>query len=84
VRGSCTFKSNQNTNDSRRGTLLLSGENYTHAELYTGIERIVRIKTELLRFSVVGVASGNNFEKAVYSIKFGINFLNTFTNKWDY
>lgn len=66
------------------GTLLLSGENFTHAEFYAGIERIVRIKTELLRFSIVGVTSDNNFGKAVYSIKFGINFFNTFTNKWDY
>ncbi|WP_306639738.1 DUF5686 and carboxypeptidase regulatory-like domain-containing protein [Sanyastnella coralliicola] len=66
------------------GSLVLTGEDFRHAEVFAGLERTFRIKGELFRLGVYGVTSDNNFERADYTLKVGINFFNTFTNEWEY
>jgi hypothetical protein len=66
------------------GTLLIPDNDYSHIELFGGIEKTFRIKKQLFRFGVYGVTAGSSVMKADYSIKFGIDFFNSFTNKWSY
>lgn len=67
------------------GSLLLVPEsNFNQIEFYVGLERMFRIRKQLLKVGVYAVASDNNFESAAIRYKFGINFYDSFSNKWDY
>lgn len=66
------------------GTLLIPDNDFAHFEAYLGLEKAVRIKKQLFRFSVYAVTSDNSFSSTNYTWKVGINFFNTFTKKWEY
>ncbi|MFH2144082.1 MAG: DUF5686 family protein, partial [Bacteroidota bacterium] len=66
------------------GVLVLGDQDFAHIEMYGGLEKIFRIKKQLFRISVFAVTSDNNLEKADFTFKFGLNFYNTYTNKWEY
>lgn len=66
------------------GGLFVEEANFTHVELFAGLEKAVRIKKQLFRFGVYGVTANNSTTGVENTVKFGINFFNTFTNKWDY
>ena len=58
--------------------------NFTQVEFYVGLERMFRIRKQLFKIGFYAVASDNNFESAAIRYKFGINFYDSFRNKWDY
>lgn len=64
--------------------LTIPDQNFFHTEIYFGLERIVRIRKELFRFGVYGATSDNTLNRARFEIKFGINFYNSFTKRWNF
>jgi hypothetical protein len=64
--------------------LSIPDENFHHVEFYAGIERVVRIKKELFRFGIYAATADSNWERAKFDLKFGVNFYNSFTKKWQY
>ena len=66
------------------GTLLLSDSSFAHFEMFAGIEKTFRIRKQLLRFGIYGVTADNSIDPADFILKFGLDFFNSFTNKWNY
>jgi hypothetical protein len=66
------------------GALYVQDNNFQHIEFYTGIERTVRIKKQLFRFSGAYVVANSTQSDIATGYKFGIDFYNSFTNKWSY
>lgn len=64
--------------------LTIPDQNFFHTEMYAGLERVVRIRRDLFRFGIYGATSDNTLSKARFEIKFGVNFYNSFTRKWNY
>lgn len=66
------------------GLLMVPESNFNQIEFYVGLERMFRIRKQLFKVGFYAVASDNNFESAAIRYKFGINFYDSFRNKWDY
>lgn len=66
------------------GALFVQDDNFRHAEFYAGLERTFRIKKQLFRFSSAYVIADSNHSDLGSGVKFGIDFYNSFTNKWSY
>lgn len=66
------------------GTLLIPDSDLSHFEMFAGLEKTFRIKKQLFRFGVYAVTAENSISKNDFTLKFGIDFYNTFTNKWSY
>jgi hypothetical protein len=64
--------------------LSIPAEDFHHVEFYAGLERAVRIKKEIFRFGIYASTADSNWEKAKFEFKFGVNFYNSFTKKWQY
>lgn len=66
------------------GALLVKENDFKHAEFYAGLERIVRIRKQLFKFSGAYVVSNSTQTEVSAGFKFGVDFYNSFTNKWSY
>jgi len=64
--------------------LMIPDDNFYHVEFFGGIEKVFRIKTQLLRFGVYAVTADNNINHANFTVKFGLSFFDQRKNKWDY
>lgn len=65
-------------------TLVIPDANFRQVEFYAGLERKIRLWKGTFKLGAYAVASDNNFDKANIRFKFGINFYNDFTQKWQY
>ncbi len=61
-----------------------AGVTKTHTELFAGLERVWNIKGELFRFGLYAVGRDNVFESGNLTFKFGIDFFESYSNKWHY
>lgn len=66
------------------GLLIIPNTKFAQAEFYIGLERKFRIRKEVFKIGFYVVTADNNFEKANIQYKIGLNFFNSFTQKWDY
>lgn len=67
------------------GSLLIIPEsNFNQIEFYVGLERMFRVKKQLFKIGFYAVAADNNFKKGDVYWKLGINFYDSFRNKWSY
>jgi len=66
------------------GFLAIPDSKFAHVEFYAGLERKLRIKQTIFKIGVYAVAGDSNYSKANVNFKFGFNFYDNFTGKWQY
>ena len=66
------------------GMLFIPDQDFYHFEMFGGFERIFKIKRELIRLGIYGVTADNTLSKSDVTFKVGLNFFNSYLNKWDY
>ena len=66
------------------GALLIPDANFAQFEFYAGIERQFRIRKEIFKIGIYGVTQVNTLTQASINLKIGVNFYNSFRDKWDY
>jgi hypothetical protein len=66
------------------GILLIEDDSFRHVEVFAGIERVFKIRKELVRFGGYFVTSDNTLGSADYTFKLGFSFFSAFSGKFDY
>lgn len=66
------------------GMLMIPDANFSQVEFFVGLERKCRIKKTVFKIGAYACSQGNSFTKASVDFKFGINFYDSFLDKWDY
>ncbi len=64
--------------------LAIPDASFYHAEVFAGFERNIPIKKQLIRLGVYVVSSANTVEKGNFTLKFGFDFYNFYSGKWNY
>lgn len=64
--------------------LTIPDAKFVQAELYAGLERVIRIRKQRFKLGVYAVTSASTLSAANFQFKFGINFYDSFRGKWDY
>ncbi len=66
------------------GALFIQDNHFRHAEAYTGLEKIFKIKRQLFRIGCYYSLADSNYSNLSGQIKFGIDFYDSFRNSWTY
>lgn len=66
------------------GSLLIPQEDFFQIEMFAGVEKVFRIKTQLFRIGFYGVTADNNLSEADIKFKVGLSAFNAYTKRWDY
>lgn len=66
------------------GLISIPSSNFAQVEFYAGLERKFRIRKQLFKIGLYAVSQNNSFDKSSIQFKFGINFYNSFNDKWEY
>ncbi len=66
------------------GTLNIPNQNFYHAEIFAGVERVFKIKRQPFRIGIYALTSDNTLSKADYSFKIGFAGFHEYSNKWSY
>ena len=66
------------------GMLFLPASNFAQIEFYVGLERALKIRKQRFKIGVYAVSRNSNFGVHDVSLKIGINFFNTYNQRWDY
>ncbi len=64
--------------------LMVDEYNLSHSEFFVGIERKFKIKNQLLKYGFYYVGQFDNSSQPFFRFKIGLDYLNTFTNKWSW
>lgn len=65
-------------------TLLIDEANYSHAEIFAGLEKKFKIRQQYFKIGVWGNTRINNTTTAAFQFKLSIDFFNSYTNTWSY
>ena len=66
------------------GLISIPSANFVQNEFYLGIERKMRIKKTIFKIGVYAVTKQNNFDGNHLNFKIGINYYDSFSDKWEY
>ena len=64
--------------------MLIDNINYQHSEFFVGVERKFRMLGEYFKYGFYYVGRFNDITAPQFRFKFGLDFYNTFTNKWSW
>lgn len=64
--------------------LTIPDSKFVQAELYVGLERVIRIRKQRFKLGVYAVSAASTFSQADFQFKIGVNFYDSFRGKWDY
>ncbi len=64
------------------GLLSVPDQAFTHAEIFVGIERVFRIKKQLLRFGIYAASAANSESIGNFRFKFGIAPWMSYAQRW--
>ena len=64
--------------------LLIQDANYSHAELFAGLEKKFKIRKQYFKVGVFAASRVNSTTKATLQFKIGFDFFNSYTNTWSY
>ncbi len=65
-------------------SLNIPEQKFYHFEMFAGLEKVFRIKTQKFRFGIYAVTADNTISKATYSFKFGLSFYDSYRKRWGY
>lgn len=66
------------------GVLLIQDNAFKHAEIYGGLSKVFRIRSQLFKISGFYVVADSNHSDLAGWFKFGIDFYNPFDGTWSY
>ncbi len=64
--------------------LLINEYDYSLTEFFIGVEKKFKIKNQYLKYGFYYAGRFDNLSQPYFKFKLGLDFLNTFTNKWSY